>query len=218
MGDPLRAVIVMDYQNVHLTGHDLFPSSRLLARHETLIDPLLYAGRLIAVRNRLQRPGMSHAALARVLAFRGQPTAENDPADYARSQAQAAHWTRDPRVVVTLRPLRYSYGHTPDGRRVVAGKREKGIDVLCALAVVREAADPDVDLVILASTDTDLLPAIEEARTLGTAKIETASWYHPSHPPHARGFELRLGRGHHPHWNTRLTETDFTAARDLTRY
>jgi hypothetical protein len=91
MADPLRAVIVMDYQNVHLTGHDLFPTARPLARHETLVDPLLYAGRLIAVRNQLQRPGMPAAALGRVLVFRGQPTAENDPTDYARSQAQAAH-------------------------------------------------------------------------------------------------------------------------------
>jgi hypothetical protein len=94
---------------------------------------------------------------------------------------------------------------------VVTGKREKGIDVLCALAVVRQAADPGTDLVILASTDTDLLPAIEEARDLGIAKIETASWYHPAHPPHERGFELRLGRGHRSHWNTRLTEPDFIA-------
>ena len=37
-----------------------------------------------------------------------------------------------------------------------AGKREKGVDVLCALAAVREAQDPDTDLVILASSDSDL--------------------------------------------------------------
>ena len=43
MSRQLRATIVMDYQNVHLTGHDLFPSTRPLARHETLVDPYLFA-------------------------------------------------------------------------------------------------------------------------------------------------------------------------------
>jgi hypothetical protein len=55
-------------------------------------------------------------------------------------------------------PIRDINGHKiPIGR-----PKEKGIDGLCALACVREAARPDVDLVVLASRDTDLVPALDE--------------------------------------------------------
>ena len=64
-----------------------------------------------------------------------------------------------------------------DGNKIVTQKREKGVDVLCALATVREAQDAANDLVILASSDTDLAPAIDEVQRLGYAKIETFCWY-----------------------------------------
>jgi hypothetical protein len=41
----------MDYQNVHLTGHDLFAAHRGLPKHEALIDPLSFAAELIRTRN-----------------------------------------------------------------------------------------------------------------------------------------------------------------------
>ena len=64
------------------------------------------------------------------------------------------------------------------GKKLVVGQpREKGIDVLCALATAREAQEPDVDVVILASSDSDLSPAIDEVRRLATAKIETFCWW-----------------------------------------
>src|SRR3954451_20491189 len=97
----LRASIVMDYQNVHLTGHELFGQPKHLEKHETLIGPLLYAQQLLRVRNDKQRPGYRHAVLGRVLVYRGQPTHEHDPLPYAYSQAAQAQWERDPRVMVT---------------------------------------------------------------------------------------------------------------------
>lgn len=39
MSKDLRTVVVIDYQNVHLTGHGLFASTRYLPKHETLVDP-----------------------------------------------------------------------------------------------------------------------------------------------------------------------------------
>jgi hypothetical protein len=35
----LRAVVIIDYQNVHLTGHGLFACSRHNPAHEALVDP-----------------------------------------------------------------------------------------------------------------------------------------------------------------------------------
>ncbi len=117
----------------------------MLPKHETLVDPGLFAGQLLAERNRRQRPGHTHAVLRKVLVYRGEPSPEHDPRDYARSQSQKANWERNHRVRVTLRPLKYDYQRDASGRpatlsdgiRIVTGKREKGVDVLCALATVR---------------------------------------------------------------------------------
>jgi hypothetical protein len=218
-----RATVVIDYQNVHLTGRGLFPSTRSRPAHECLVDPLLFAERLISVRNQLQRPGYPAAVLNRVLVYRGQPSSEHDPKQYDRNQAQKAQWQRDPRVQVTLRPLKYDLERDaagypapgPDGAPLVRGKREKGIDVLCALALVREAREPDTDLVILASDDSDLEPCLDEAMLLKSAAVETFSWYDPGQP--TRRHQLRPANGQQI-WNTRLNETDFKATWDHTDY
>ncbi|MEN3360048.1 MAG: hypothetical protein V7637_4030 [Mycobacteriales bacterium] len=122
------------------------------------------------------------------------------------------------------RPLKYSYQRDstgrlatgPDGKLIVAGKEEKGVDVLCALALVREAADPGVDLVILASSDSDLEPALDEALRLGSAKVETVSWHDPAQP--GRRQQLRPTDRARRLWNTRLGENEFQRSRDLTNY
>lgn len=92
--------------------------------------------------------------------------------------------------------------------------QEKGVDVLCALALVRRALSSDVDLVILASHDRDLVPAIDEVLTLGTAKVETFSWYSPGRP----SFELRPTDRAQRIRNTRLNETNFLNCLDRTSY
>jgi hypothetical protein len=213
----------MDYQNVHLTAHELFAISKHRPRHESLVDPMHFGNQLISVRNKAQRPGMDHAVLTRVLAYRGQPSAEHDPKPYARNQAQKAHWERDSRITVHHRPLKYRYERDidgrprlgPDGQKIVESKGEKGIDVLCALAVVREAQRDDVDLVILASHDSDLEPALDEAMAQRAAKIETFAWHDPNQRHRIR--QLRPGNGRSV-WNTRLGEIEFRNCWDLTKY
>ncbi|MGF1661652.1 MAG: hypothetical protein ACFCVG_04150 [Kineosporiaceae bacterium] len=95
------------------------------------------------------------------------------------------------------------------------GKREKGIDVLCALAVVREAQRQETDLVMLASTDSDLEPALDEALNLACAKIETCSWYEPDQRHRCKELRPALPRRI---WNTRLHEADFHRCADPTDY
>jgi uncharacterized LabA/DUF88 family protein len=220
----LQTVVIIDYQNVHLTGHELFAGGQGLARHETLVHPLHYANLLIKARNEGQRPGMDHAALAGVLVYRGEPSADHDPDGYRRNRAQKAQWERDPRVRVHLRPLKYRYLYDAAGRKAtdVHGKpiidgppREKGIDVLCALAVVREARRPGVGAVVLASHDTDLVPALDEAIGQHGARVETASWY--DHGQGGRGRQ-QLRPTTHRIWNTRLGATEFTNCRDTHDY
>lgn len=218
----LRTSVVIDYQNVHLVGHDAFDCSRHHERHESLIDPLQFSHGLLRARNAAQRPGFAHARLCDVWVYRGLPSSEYDPDDNARSLAQQHHWQRDARVHVVLRPLRYRLERDVTGRPVrdingkvtITEKREKGVDVLCALAVVREAARDDIDLVILASHDSDLEPAIDEARLLATAKIETFRW----NPSAGFVYQLRSADRSRPVWCTKLDERAFRASWDPTPY
>ena len=161
---PLRATIIMDYQNIHLVGHDAFAWGS--PRHETLIDPLKFAEQLLLARNAAQGPGYEKAVLDRVLVYRGLPSSEYDPEDNSRSLSQQYHWQRDRHVKVMLRPLRYRVDRDAankpildvNGKPTILEKREKGVDVLCALAVVREAQRPGHNVIILASHDSDLEP------------------------------------------------------------
>lgn len=220
----LRAAVIIDYQNVHLTGHGLFDSTRYGPKHEALIDPLHFANQLLQVRNSRQRAGHERGVLRYVDVFRGEPSPDHEPKAHARNQAQKAQWERDKRVAVTLRPLKYRYQRDENGRAItdpVTGikvpsgpPQEKGVDVLCALALVRRALSSDVDLVILASHDSDLVPAIDEVLALGTAKVETFSWYSQGRP----SFELRPTDRSQRIWNTRLNESNFLNSLDRTNY
>jgi uncharacterized LabA/DUF88 family protein len=103
---------------------------------------------------------------------------------------------------VVYRTLRYP----PDWPNKPA--REKGVDVLVALKVVRAALDPQFDVVILASHDTDLEPALEIAVGDGQAKIEPAGW---SSARVLRPSGVRL-------WHTALSAADMLKARDRFNY
>lgn len=186
----LRASIVIDYQNVHLTAWNVFnPNGE---KYESLIHPMQFARRAIAQRNSRLREGFPKAQCNRVLVFRGLPHVDYDWEQNRRCLDQATKWRNDG-ALVELRDLKYHFQYTNGrpaqdihGKKIPVGRpEEKGIDVLCALACVREAARPDVDLVILASRDTDLVPALDEVYDFNRqdatryAKIETVAWYNP---------------------------------------
>jgi hypothetical protein len=210
----LRATVIIDYQNVYKIGTELFGSS---SRPGTgFVHPLLYAGELIGIRNQSQ----PMATLSKVLVYRGLPHSAHEPRKNAWNKAQMSEWERDSRVKVTHRPLKYDYQRDTEGKRILEANgapiviwppREKGIDVHCALALIRESLNPDVDLVILCSQDTDLVPALDEALRLGSAMVETASW----HDHHRTNRSLQI-RPTYPSavWNTTLKAHNFAASLD----
>lgn len=175
----LETLVIVDYQNIHLTAHDLWAPAGT-AKHETLIHPCHFATQIVQTRNRLlgQRAvagkprHAGDAQLAAVAVYRGRPSNEHDPAGYRRSLAQQSEWTRDRRVEVNLRSLRY-YWSPVEGRHV---PREKGVDVQIALRLVQEAEACHYPVVILATHDTDLEAALEVARGKPGVHIETARW------------------------------------------
>ncbi len=202
---------------MQITGSKLLGKN--LPRHQHYIDPISFADALVAERNSRIKAGFATAIVSKVLVFRGLPSNLHQPEEYARNLTQAAFWQRDSRVSVTHRALKYSYQRDESGSKVkdrngseiITGKQEKGIDVLCALALVREAKNSD--LVILSSQDTDLIPALNEASLIKHAKIETSSWYlsgnHSSREIRSELFKI---------WNTRLNSESFEKSRDKNDY
>lgn len=224
----MRAAVVIDYQNVHLTARDLFIPGR--PEHEALIHPMQYAEVAVEERNRRQREGYEAVTLERVFAYRGHPHADYDPQQHARAAAQADQWRRDG-VEVVLRDLKYRFQRQGDGRPAtdiygrkipVDGERpkEKGIDVLCALACVRLALNPCIDVVMLASRDTDLVEALNEVYDMGregkgVARIETLSW--DDKDAAVRFGSLKATRPRRI-WNTNLGRRAFEGAVDRRDY
>ena len=203
------AIVIMDYQNIHLTARDTFAPHGLPA-HECLIHPLRFAQQVLVTRERrLAVKAMTNPAagpaerleLLRVEAYRGQPSNHEQPNLYRYSLAQKAEWTRDPRVVVEYRTLRYFW---EEGVRVA---QEKGIDVRVALAVVRAVTMREADVVILASHDTDLEPALDAAVEWGGSRVETTGW------TGSRVLRPRVGVRH-----TSLGPQEFLMTRDRRDY
>lgn len=226
----MRAVVVIDYQNVHLTAWEVF--NRAGQRHESLIHPRRFADAALQVRNQRQREGYPHAVLERVVAFRGLPHVDYDWEQNRRCLDQAAQWRADG-ADVELRDLKYKHVLGADGRpiRNIHGKKEakgpgkeKGIDVLCALTCLREALRPEVDVVMLASRDTDLVPTLDTVVDMGRehsgiARIETLSWFNRNavrEGNHAGG-SLRPSGGRRV-WNTNLDRRCYEASLDRRDY
>lgn len=217
--EPLRAAVVIDYQNVHLTGVNLFKKG--LPLHEYLVHPLRFATKLIEQRNATQKQGFPPAVLTKVLVFRGLPSATYDAGPYGRNLAQKSAWERDPRVEVTHRSLKNKVARNGDGAKVkdesgdyiIESKQEKGIDVLCALALVQQASRNDIDLVILCSQDTDLEPALDMVLTERSAQVETFAWFDPKQ---FWSKSIRPSKGNI--WNTRMDQAAFSASCDPNLY
>lgn len=72
----LRASVVIDYQNVHLTARQVFEPTA--EKHDCLINPMQFARRAILQRNSGQREGHPVAELATVTVYRGLPHVDHD--------------------------------------------------------------------------------------------------------------------------------------------
>lgn len=200
---PVDVWVVIDYQNIHLTARDLFVGPRTPAQ-KSQVHPLKFAERIVTLRSaRRKQREKRPIQLRRVLVFRGQPRFDREPRLYDITDAQRTEWTRDSRVNLTYRSLK-SPPLWP-----AEPAREKGIDVEVALNLLTTAEDVRSPIVILATHDTDLEPALAIAnRRKGSGvRVETAGW--------AGG--RRLGR-HLKLWHTTLNADEFELARDRRNY
>lgn len=214
--------VVIDYQNIHLVAAEVFLPTGT-PPHLALLDPYRFATTLIDHRNTellAHAPHEQRATLREVIVYRGLPSAEFAATENARNQKQQAQWEQHKEVTVHHRPLRYEvrntsyqvdyqgeHHHTREGRT----PREKGIDVLCALATARHAATTG-HLVILASHDSDLEPAVDFARSFRAAKVEGLQWTNPGVQ-----YGYRLKSSTPGFWTTTLGPDQFAASLDPRR-
>ncbi len=148
----------VDYQNVYHGARNAFcdEDAHPITGH---IRPL----RLGVLLKQLAEPFDAARELSQVHLFRGEPTTQSHPLLQAAFQKQVAAWrVHEPVLKATTRPMRYNataWDHT--GRPVAWDHgREKGIDVLLALAMVLGAVNDEYDVAVVVSGDTDLVPAI----------------------------------------------------------
>jgi len=193
-----RVMVFIDYQNVHLSGHEIF-CMREAPLEDCLVHPLRLAELLVDRR----APG---GTLEQVRVYRGRPNPQHQPVLAGYNDRQTSAWIRDPRVTVLRRMLRYPRDYGQPG--CVERPREKGVDVHLAVDLVRLGLQRENDVAILCSRDTDLVPALEAVRDLHGPHVEVATWKGQS--------RLRLpGR---PLWCHSLTQQDWDAVRDRTPY
>ncbi|WP_415855218.1 NYN domain-containing protein [Sinomonas sp. G460-2] len=149
-----RVAVLVDYENMNRRARSLFGGSG-----PRDIPPRLLAETVIARRT---NKGF-RCELVKVLVFRGRP-GEGQPGR-ARFCVRDAEWKKDPLIETHYIELHYSRGTA----------REKGVDVALALGAARVASSGEIDVVVIASEDSDLAPAVAHTKT-GGVRVETVVW------------------------------------------
>jgi len=190
-----RVVVFIDYQNVHWLARRSFLDfeSDLSQGH---IFPLK-VGDLLVSRRRQE------SELLEVRVYRGCPSPDRQPAAARANNRQTAMWERSDQVTVIRRNLQYPPDY-PSSRPV-----EKGIDVAIAVDMIRLAMSGYMDAMILFSSDSDLMPAIEVLRDFQSCQVEVAAWW----------MAPRIAfPGTQLPWCHYLNEADFAHVRDRYDY
>lgn len=145
-------------------------------------------------------------SLHQVRVYTGRPDATKEPITYAAHSKQCAAWQKDG-VEVIFRTLRYPRDWP------TSKPQEKGIDVALAVDFVAFAIDGQYDIGIIASTDTDLKPALEyvSLKCVGRCHVQVAAWTSPK----TNSRLSILGGAIWCHW---LNESDYNCIADLTDY
>lgn len=198
-----RVAVFIDYQNVYMRARELFGS-----QHGHFVDGQIYPRRLGILLTQRGRDNDSDRELEVVKVFRGEPSAKHSSVGQAACQRQVRYWSSQQRVEAITRPLHYYRSGYRNGVEQFEA-REKGIDVLIALAIALGAERDEYDVCVLCSADTDLLPALEQAREAGK-KVEVAAWK-PD-----RGYASRLSLP--GMWCHYLNRSDYQRVADPTDY
>lgn len=195
-----RLVLFIDAQNFYNGARRAFFADS---------DPHFYGqtkpmelGNLICSR---RLPGHK-AKLKEVRVYTGRPDSTKEPNTYAAHLKQCNIWDQAGVNVIT-RTLRYPKDW-PTSKAV-----QKGVDVAIAIDFVALAIDEEYDLGVMASTDSDLTPALEfvRRRYRATRRIEVTAWTSPR-------TKSRLSIPGNNIWCNWLDLADYESIADLTDY
>lgn len=137
--------------------------------------------------------------LAEVHVYRGCPDSHVDPRGHSANVKQSQAWAKAG-VTVHPRQLRYINGNP----------EEKGVDVEMAVAFTSMAMRGVMEVAILFTADTDLLPAVDEVRRHTAVHVEVAGWHNGSW-----GQRINASPPLWCHW---LNEADYRAVEDTMDY
>jgi uncharacterized LabA/DUF88 family protein len=199
---PLRVWVFIDAQNLYRDARDAFHAHTAPSSFGQ-VDPRRF-GLLLAARSSARDPRPRRLEEVRI--YTGTPSSSKEPKTSAAHMRQRQAWERQG-VKVLARPLRYPKGW-PSQKAV-----EKGVDVALAVDMVFNAARRRYDVGIVASTDTDLLPALEAVSELrsaqGQPQVEVTCW-----SPLAKRLRLHS----YPLLCHRLDRRDYESVRDQRNY
>lgn len=167
----MNCILFVDAQNMYKSARDaFFPPDATHPRgphHSKGQHDPIKLGRLICARSTDVKKEISQ-----VRVYTGRPDSTKQPRPYRAHMRQCARWQKDG-IEVIYRQLRYPYDW-PNSK-----PQEKGVDVALALDIVTMAIEGKYDCGIVASTDTDLKPAIEYVclQLNKGLHIEVMAWY-----------------------------------------
>lgn len=199
----LRLVLFIDGQNFYNGARRAFftaPYGQATYGHIYGQFRPMELGKLICQRNKFD------VQLTEVRVYTGRPEATKQPKTYAAHMKQCAVWEKEG-VIVIYRALRYP-PEWPDLKPV-----EKGIDVALAIDFVAFAIDRKYDVGVIASTDTDIIPALEYVyhKCSNSCRIEVTAWTSPNTSSRLSVKDCNVWC----HW---LKQPDYNMVADLTDY
>ena len=158
-----RIGVFIDYENTRRNAAYAFLGYGA-PRHAGVIDPVALAE---AICRKRTRP----STLGKVFVYRGRPSTQHQPVPASYFDRHASQWSSSNLCEMKSRDLKYRFHD--DGSFTA---QEKGIDVWLATDLIASSIAGSFDAVVVVSTDTDLLPAVEYVLRDTPTHIEIASW------------------------------------------
>lgn len=206
----LRLLVFVDAQNVYRDARRAFFEATAPAAPPASIKGQVHAMRYGALlRSRVEAHLERPIALEQVRMYTGKPDAAREPAPAAAMERQVSAW-ESLGAVVCQRPLRYP-SDWPAARA-----QQKGVDVQLSIDLVQLYLRESYDVAVVASTDTDMRPAIESVIEIaGTPReypaVFACAWNSATH-------KTRLWLPGRPLYCFYLHRADYDLVEDPTRY
>jgi len=199
-----RVVLFVDLDNLYFKARDAFPRCKDASLPDHVFgqfDPV-ELGHLICER----APAGTAWDLHQVRVYTGMPSRVKEPQAHRARQSQCSFWTKRGAVILQ-RSLQY-LSDWPKSK-----PRQKGVDVALALDYVMFAVERYYDVGVLASMDTDLLPALKyvHERCAEHCRANVVAWRSPT-------FRRRLDLPGQSVWCHQIEEADFRRMMDRRDY